>query len=85
MSEQRKEIQGLLSAIQRTYDEVLDNFATGGEIRRHWLIFNDAREVVGCHCGVAADAGDEGYGDSIVAHLIDVGRDELQARRASTP
>lgn len=36
----------------------------------HWLLFNEAREVVGCHCGFVADESDEGWGDSVVEHLL---------------
>lgn len=40
--------------------------------RMHWLLFNQKREVVGCHCGFAADEDDEGWGDSVVEHLLGV-------------
>jgi hypothetical protein len=55
----------------------------------HWLVFSlmtgpgesdvaeahdTMREAVsGCHCGFPASTTDEGYGDSVVDHLIDVG------------
>lgn len=42
----------------------------------HWLIFNDGREVVGCHCGFEADNdSDCGWGDSVVEHLFRVAMD----------
>lgn len=45
----------------------------------HWLVFNEARGVVGCHCGFKAADEDEGYGDSVVDHLLVV---ELEAYHA---
>ena len=39
----------------------------------HWLLFNAAREVVGCACGFDADVeSDCGWGDSVVDHLLGV-------------
>lgn len=49
----------------------------------HWLMFNEAREVVGCHCGFRADAEDEGYGDSVVDHLLVV--ELIEFRKAVFP
>jgi hypothetical protein len=49
----------------------------------HWLMFNEAREVVGCHCGFQAADEDEGYGDSVVDHLMVVEMTEF--RRAVFP
>jgi hypothetical protein len=48
----------------------------------HWLLFDmidhgrlQQRVVSGCHCGFKADVeADCGWGDSVVEHLIDVGR-----------
>jgi hypothetical protein len=51
---------------------------TGGlnrhrDAQGHWLKFNNG-EIVGCQCGVRADMdSDCGWGDSVVAHLVDVG------------
>jgi hypothetical protein len=45
----------------------------GSSVSEHWLIFNDAREILGCHCGFDADEGDCGYGDSVVTHLLEQG------------
>lgn len=44
----------------------------------HWLMFNEKREVVGCHCGMEADPEDEGYGDSVVDHLLVAEMDEYR-------
>jgi hypothetical protein len=44
-----------------------------GPVSDHWLIFNAAREVVGCHCGFDADESDLGWGDSVVDHLLEQG------------
>lgn len=45
-----------------------------GPICDHWLIFNAAREIIGCHCGFQADVeNDYGYGDSVVHHLLQQG------------
>lgn len=42
----------------------------------HWLMFDAARQVTGCHCGFEADMdSDCGYGDSVVDHLLSVGND----------
>lgn len=47
--------------------------------RDHWLTFHhdderDRQVVDGCHCGFGADVyEDEGWGDSVVDHLINVG------------
>jgi hypothetical protein len=39
------------------------------------MLFNDKREIVGCHCGFkAVDEEDCGWGDSVVQHLLDVPR-----------
>lgn len=41
---------------------------------RHWLAFNAAHDVIGCHCGFrASEPDDDGHGDSVVAHLLGVG------------
>lgn len=48
----------------------------------HWLIFNAEREVVGCHCGFVAADEDEGYGDSVVDHLLEVELVEFRAAMA---
>lgn len=41
----------------------------------HWLKWNTlARTITGCHCGFRADeSSDCGFGDSVVAHLLEVG------------
>jgi hypothetical protein len=41
----------------------------------HWLKWNTlARTITGCQCGFQADeSSDCGFGDSVVAHLLDVG------------
>lgn len=41
----------------------------------HWLKFNqETLEITGCQCGFAADTdSDCGWGDSVVAHLLEVG------------
>lgn len=48
----------------------------------HWLMFNEARDVVGCHCGFKAADEDEGYGDSVVDHLLEVELVEFRAAMA---
>jgi hypothetical protein len=49
----------------------------------HWLVFNDEREVSGCHCGFRADLdSDCGWGDSVVEHLLEP-IDELRCRLAA--
>lgn len=48
----------------------------------HWLMFNEAREVVGCHCGFVAADEDEGYGDSVVDHLLVVELTEFRQAMA---
>jgi hypothetical protein len=53
-----------------------------GEAERHWLIFDNERHVTGCHCGFPADPGDDGYGDSIVMHLLTIGPAALSAELA---
>lgn len=49
----------------------------------HWLLFGPehtdphivSRPVVGCACGFRADLeADGGYGDSVVDHLLEVGK-----------
>lgn len=41
----------------------------------HWLVFNDERHVTGCHCGFEADVdSDCGWGDSVVDHIYNAGR-----------
>ena len=46
-----------------------------GPISNHWLLFNAAREITGCHCGYQADMeSDLGWGDSVVDHLLEQGR-----------
>lgn len=52
------------------------------EAERHWLIFDNERHVTGCHCGFPADPGDDGYGDSIVMHLLTIGAAALSAELA---
>ena len=43
----------------------------------HWLLFDKARQVTGCACGFRADMEEDcGYGDSVVDHLLVVGRSE---------
>ena len=37
---------------------------------QHWLLFDADHKVTGCRCGFAADPGDEGWGDSVVEHLL---------------
>ncbi len=44
----------------------------------HWLVFNDAREVTGCHCGFRAQPDDCGWGDSVVAHLRSLPAEQQQ-------
>ena len=44
---------------------------------QHWLLFT-GRRVTGCHCGFLAAESDEGYGDSVVRHLMDVARADLE-------
>lgn len=44
--------------------------SASGCLNGHWLMFNDHREVVGCHCGFVASPDDEGWGDSVVDHLV---------------
>jgi hypothetical protein len=53
-----------------------------GEAEQHWLIFDNERHVTGCHCGFPADPGDDGYGDSIVMHLLTIGAAALSAELA---
>lgn len=44
---------------------------------QHWLVFDKGRQVTGCHCGFRANIdSDRGYGDSVVAHLQQMARDE---------
>lgn len=46
------------------------------ELQGHWLVRDDDGQIVGCHCGFEADReADLGYGDSVVEHLVEVGRD----------
>lgn len=49
----------------------------------HWLTFDPAtRDVTGCACGFRADLdSDCGWGDSVVAHLLDTGRGAAERER----
>jgi hypothetical protein len=41
----------------------------------HWLIFDAARQITGCACGFPADLDEDcGWGDSVVDHLLAVGK-----------
>ena len=39
----------------------------------HYLIFNYTRLITGCGCGFQAHPDDHGFGNSIVAHLLEQG------------
>jgi hypothetical protein len=49
-------------------------------VDQHRLKFNDERLITGCQCGFVADHDDDGYGDSVVEHLVELG---LQANLAN--
>ena len=40
--------------------------------RQHFLVFDSYHNVDACECGYPADDSDEGHGDSVVAHLLEV-------------
>lgn len=48
----------------------------------HWLIVDDDRRILRCRCGFVAFDEDNGYGDSVVDHLIGVGREAGRAEVA---
>lgn len=53
--------------------------------REHWLVFDSDHNVDACQCGYPADDSDEGHGDSVVAHLMEVAwQDGYQSGRADT-
>jgi hypothetical protein len=43
----------------------------GAILVSHWLRFDEGRYVTGCQCGFVAYDEDEGYGDSVIAHIVD--------------
>lgn len=45
----------------------------------HWLKFDDARRIIGCQCGFAADEEEGGWGDSVLDHIEDAVRAEAAA------
>jgi hypothetical protein len=48
---------------------------THARTESHWLAFK-VGQVTGCHCGFRANLdSDRGWGDSVVAHLVQVGAD----------
>jgi hypothetical protein len=51
------------------------NDATKG----HWLTFAENRDIVGCFCGFTVSEDDDGWGDSVVKHLLAVGWEEGHA------
>ena len=52
------------------YEKAADPAAIVESVRhKHWLKFNDAREIVGCQCGEPANPDDHGWGDSILEHI----------------
>ena len=40
--------------------------------REHYLMFDSDHNVDACQCGYPADPSDEGHGDSVVSHLLEV-------------
>lgn len=40
----------------------------------HGLLFDLNRRIVGCRCGFVASESDSGYGNSVVAHIVEVSR-----------
>lgn len=39
-----------------------------GFLTSHWLVYKRG-DVSGCHCGFVVPLGDNGFGDSVVAHI----------------
>jgi hypothetical protein len=53
------------------------NEAIRAPLQRHWLVVQPSGAVSGCHCGFTAELDDCGYGDSVLAHILDAERTPL--------
>lgn len=70
-----------MSAADELYDRLASGYVSRSRIEQvvaaHWLVFglrpDGERSVTECACGYEASPDDNGYGDSIVKHLIELG------------